>query len=311
MGSEGMLNVHQLKIFRTVVRAGSFSRAAEELRITQPSVSIQVRELERALGVELFEQIGKRIFLTEAGRVLDGYAVRILSLLEEAEQAVRDLRGAAAGSLRVGANNTAGTYLLPPLLARVREQAPEAEITLEILPTRRVYEKLLRNELDVGVVGDGMRHESIVHFPYYTDQLVVIASPDHPLAQRRDVTAAELVRQRLVMRERGSGTREAAERAFRSLGLVPTPAMELQGNEAVVRAVAAGLGVGVISRLAAEDALRQGHLVVVDAVDFRPTRTLWGVRHREKRVSIVMRALLELMGDPQFARVATEDVGAG
>lgn len=307
-----MLNVHQLKIFRTVVRAGSFSRAAEELRITQPSVSIQVRELERALGVELFEQIGKRIFLTEAGRVLDEYAVRILALLEEAERAVRDLRGASGGLLRVGANNTPATYLLPPLLARVRQQAPEAEISLEILPTRRVYEKLLRNELDVGVVGDGMRHESIVHFPYYTDELVVLASPRHPLAGRKDVTASELVRQRLVLRERGSGTREATERAFRSLGLVPTPAMELPNNEALVQAVVADLGVGVVSRLAAEEAIRRGHVVVVETADFRPTRTLWGVRHREKRVTSLLRTLLKLMGDPQFVpAAAAEDAGAG
>ncbi len=307
-----MLNVHQLKIFRTVVRAGSFSRAAEELRITQPSVSIQVRELERALGAELFDQIGKRIFLTEAGRVLDEYAVRILALLEEAECAVRDLRGASGGLLRVGANNTPGTYLLPPLLARVRQQAPEAEITLEILPTRRVYEKVLRNELDVAVVGDGMRHESIVHFPYYTDELVVIASPRHPLAGRKDVTASEVVRQRLVLRERGSGTREATERAFRSLGLVPTPAMELQNNEALVQAVMADLGIGVVSRLAAEEAIRRGHVAVVEAADFRPTRTLWGVRHREKRVTSLLRILLELMGDPQFVpAAAAEDAGAG
>lgn len=307
-----MLNVHQLKIFRTVVRAGSFSRAAEELRITQPSVSIQVRELERALGVELFEQVGKRIFLTEAGRVLDEYAVRILTLLEEAERAVRDLRGGSSGPLRVGANNTPATYLLPPLLARLRQQAPEAEISLEILPTRRVYDKLLRNELDVGVVGDGMRHESIVHFPYYTDELVVIASPRSPLAGREGVTAAELVRQRLVLRERGSGTREAAERAFRSLGLVPTPAMELPTNEALVQAVIADLGVGVVSRLAAEEALRAGRVVVVQTADFRPTRTLWGVRHREKRVTSLMRALLEMMGDPQFVpAAAAEDAGAG
>lgn len=306
-----MLNVHQLRIFRTVVRAGSFSRAAEELRITQPSVSIQVRELERALGAELFEQVGKRIFLTEAGRVLDEYAVRILTLLEEAERAVRDLRGMSSGPLRVGANNTPATYLLPPLLARLRQQASEAEISLEILPTGRVYEKLLRNELDVGVVGDGMRHDSIVHFPYHTDELVVIASPHSRLSGRKDVTAAELVRQRLILRERGSGTRETTERAFRSLGLVPTQVMELPSNEAVVQAVGADLGVGVVSRLAVEEALRRGQVVVVDIPDFRPTRTLWGVRHREKRVTSLMRMLLEMMGDPQFAPVAAEDAGAG
>ena len=307
-----MLNVHQLKIFRTVVRAGSFSRAAEELRITQPSVSIQVRELERALGAELFEQVGKRILLTEAGRVLDEYAVRILSLLEEAERAVRDLQGVPAGPLRVGAVNTPGTYLLAPLLGQVRERAPDAEVTLEILPARRVYEKLLRNELDVGVVDEGVRHDSMLHFPFYTDQLVVVASPHHPLARAGQVGVSELLRTRLILRERGSGTREATERAFRSLGVVPAPAMELHTNEAVVQAAAAGLGVGVVSRLAADEAVRRGQLVVVETPDFRPTRTLWGVRHREKRVTSLMRALLELMGDPQFSRApAAENVGVG
>ncbi|GBD31049.1 HTH-type transcriptional activator CmpR [bacterium HR32] len=307
-----MLNVHQLKIFHTVVRAGSFSRAAEELRITQPSVSIQVRELERALGVELFEQIGKRIFLTEAGRVLEEYAVRVLSLLDEAERAIRDLKGQAAGPLRVGANNTPGTYLLPPVLRTLRERVPEVEVTLEILPTRRVYEKLVRNELDVGVVGDGMRHESIVHFPYYTDEIVAIASPRHPLVLRDEVHAAELLRHRLILRERGSGTREATERAFRSLGLVPSAAMELQSNEALVQAVAADLGVGVVSRLTAQEAVRRGEVVVLRTPDFQPTRTLWGVRHREKRITTAMRMLLELLGDPQFtSREAAEWSGAG
>ncbi len=307
-----MLNVHQLKIFHTVVRAGSFSRAAEELRITQPSVSIQVRELERALGVELFEQIGKRIFLTQAGQVLEEYAVRVLSLLEEAERAIRDLKGQAAGPLRVGANNTPGTYLLPPALRRLREQMPEVEVTLEILPTRRVYDKLLRNELDVGVVGDGMRHESIVHFPYYTDEIVAIASPRHPLALRQEVHAADLLRQRLILRERGSGTRDATEQAFRSLGLVPSAAMELQSNEALVHAVAADLGVGVVSRLAVQEAVRRGEVVVLPTPDFRPTRTLWGVRHREKRITAALRTLLELLGDPQFTRrEAAEGSGVG
>ncbi|MDR5682496.1 MAG: LysR family transcriptional regulator [Armatimonadota bacterium] len=299
-----MLNVHQLKIFHTVARAGSFSRAAEELRITQPSVSIQVRELERTLGVELFDQIGKRIFLTEAGRVLDEYAVRVLGLLQEAEAAIRDLRGLAGGTLRVGASNTPGTYLLPPLLGELRRRVPDAEITLDIAGTRRVHERILRNELDVGVVGTGMRHDSLVAFPYRSDEMVTIAAPDSPLAHRGEVRAADVLRERLILRERGSGTREAVEQAFRSLGLVPSPAMEISSNETIVNAVAAGLGVGIVSQLAVEDTQRAGRVRVIPVADLRAVRTLWVVRHREKRLTSLLRAFLEMLGDPQLVQAA-------
>jgi DNA-binding transcriptional LysR family regulator len=268
-------------------------------------VSIQVRELERALGVDLFDQIGKRIFLTEAGRVLDEHAVRVLNLLEEAERALRDLRGIAGGPLRVGTSSTPGTYLLPPLLGELRLRVPEAEITLDIAGTRRVYERILRSELDVGVVDTGMRHEALVHFPYRSDEMVVIAAPTSALAQRGDATAVDVAAQRLILRERGSGTREAVEQAFRSLDLVPSPAMELPSNEAIVNATAAGLGVGILSRLATADAERAGRIRIVPVADLRAVRTLWVVRHREKRLTSLLRAFLEMVGDPQLAPAAS------
>jgi DNA-binding transcriptional LysR family regulator len=302
-----MLNVHQLKIFHSVARAGSFSRAAEELRITQPSVSIQVRELERALGAELFDQIGKRIFLTEAGKVLDEYAGRVLGLLEEAERAIRELRGLPGGSLRVGAGNTPGTFLLPPLLGALRQRFPDAEIVLDIAGTRRVYESILRNEIDVGVVDTGIRHEALVHFPYRSDEMVTIAAPGTALTQQGEVTAADVIRERLILRERGSGTREVVEQAFRSLGLVPTSAMEIPSNETIVNAVAAGLGVGILSRLAVEDAERTRRVQVVPVRDLRAVRTLWVVRHREKRLTPLLRALLEMLGDPHLVPAVHSD----
>jgi len=298
-----MLNVHQLKIFHTVAKAGSFSRAAEALGITQPSVSIQVRDLERALGTELFEQIGKRIFLTEAGRVLDEYAVRILTLLEEAEQAVRELSGTPDGVLRVGAGSTVGTYMLPPVLRELRKQLPQAQITLEIHEARRIQEKILRNELDCGIVGTSLRHEALVYVPYRTDELVPVVAPDSPLAGRADLTAAELSRERLILRERGSGTREAVEQAFRSLGLPVVPAMELPSTEAVIHAAAANLGVGIVYRTAVEEALRTERVVVLGVPDFRAVRTLWAVRHVEKRMTAILRTFFELLTGPQVAQL--------
>ncbi len=305
-----MLNVHQLKIFHTVARTGSFSRAAEALGITQPSVSIQVRDLERALGVELFEQIGKRTFLTEAGKVLEEYASRILSLLEEAEQAVRELRGAPGGTLRVGAESTAGTYLLPPVLRELRSRFPEAVVTLEIHEARRIQEKLLRNELDCGIVGPSLRHEALLYVPYRTDELVPIAAPDSPVARRGELTANELARERLILRERGSGTREAVEQAFRNLGLPVSPAMELPSTEAVVQAAAANLGVGIVSRAAVEGAVQAGRVVILQVSDFRAVRTLWAVRHAEKRMTALLRAFFDLLTSPQVSESPTADEAA-
>jgi len=301
-----MLNVHQLKIFHTVARAGSFSRAAEALGITQPSVSIQVRDLERALGVELFEQIGKRTFLTEAGKVLEEYAARILGLLEEAEEAVREVRGSSGGTLRVGAESTAGTYLLPPVLREVRARFPEAVITLEIHGARQIQEKILRNDLDCGIVGPSLRHEALVYVPYCTDELVPIAAPDSSAARRGGLRAAELARERLILRERGSGTRETTEQAFRNLGLPINPAMELPSTEAVIQAVAANLGVGIVSRVAAEGAIRAGQVVVLKVPDFRPVRTLWAVRHGEKRLTALLRTFLELLTSTQVPQVSED-----
>ncbi|MDR5708967.1 MAG: LysR family transcriptional regulator [Armatimonadota bacterium] len=302
-----MLNVHQLKIFHTVARAGSFSRAAEALGITQPSVSIQVRDLERALGVELFEQIGKRTYLTEAGKILEEYASRILSLLEEAEQAVREVQGSSGGTLRVGAESTAGTYLLPPVLRELRSRFPEAFITLEIHEARRIQERILRNELDCGIVGPSLRHEALIYVPYRTDELVPVAAPDSAVARRGELTAKELVQERLILRERGSGTREVVEQAFRNLGLPISPVMELPSTEAVIRAAAANLGVGIVSRIAAEGAVRAGWVVVLEVPDFRPVRTLWAVRHGEKRLNALLRTFFDLLTGTQAPQVSEGD----
>ena len=186
------INLHQLKIFHTVARSSSFSRAAAELLISQPSVSIQVGELERQLGADLFELVGKSVRLTEAGRVLDDYAARILALIDEARGAVDELKGLRRGRLLLGATPTPGTYVLPPLLGRFKEQYPGIEIILHIKETRRIQEMLLAHELDLGILGGKVGFPDLESSVFLTDELVLVVAPSHRLAALPAVRAADL-----------------------------------------------------------------------------------------------------------------------
>jgi len=289
------VNLHQLRIFTTVARLGSFSRAAEELSISQPSVSIQVADLERSLGVDLFEKLGKRIYLTEAGRILDEYARKMLGLAEEAQIALEDIKGLHRGRLMVGATTTPGTYILPRVIAAFQERHPQVAVVLEITNTKRVQERLLRNELDLGVVGWDVTAQGLRVEPLLDDELVLVASPSHPLVTAGIAHAKGLRDHRLILRERGSGTREALEAALREAGVAIAPSMELGTGEAVKEAVVAGLGVTIISRLAVAGDARAGRLVIVPMPDLAIRRRLSLVYHRDKRLSQAMNTFREML----------------
>lgn len=289
------VNLHQLRIFYTVARLGSFSRAAEELRISQPSVSIQVADLERSLRVDLFEQLGKRIYLTDAGRVLEDYARRILNLVEEANSALAEVAGEFRGRLTIGASTTPGTYVLPRVIGAFQEKYPNVTVTLDIANTRRIQERILRNELDLGIVGWEVSSHNLEVLPLLEDELVLVVPPGHQLAQAENVQAKVLRDQRVIMRERGSGTREAAEAALREAGVVLSPAMELGSNEAIKEAVAAGLGVTILSTLAVAPEVAARRLVVVPMDDLSIRRSFRVVYHRDKRMGKALRTFIDML----------------
>ncbi|MDR7401114.1 MAG: LysR family transcriptional regulator [Armatimonadota bacterium] len=289
------MNLHQLRIFYTVARLGSFSRAAEELRISQPSVSIQVADLERSLGVELFEQLGRRIYLTEAGRVLEEYARRILSLAEEARAALDDVRGMRRGRLALGASMTPGAYILPRALGAYQERYPQVVVTLEIAPARRIQEKLARNELDLGVVGAEAVGPDLAAEPLVDDELILVTHPAHPLAAAGIAHVRGLRDHRLILRERGSGTREVVEAAFREVGVQVPVHMELSSIEAIKEAVAAGAGATILSRFAVAADLAAGRLAAVPLADLTIRRRFVLVRHRDKRLTQVAAAFVEVL----------------
>ncbi len=289
------MNLHQLRIFSTVARLGSFSRAAEELHISQPSVSIQVADLERALGVDLFEQVGRRIHLTEAGRVLEDYARRILALAEEARTAVDETTGLRRGHLAVGASPTPGTYVLPRIIGGFQERYPQISVTLEIAATGQIGERLLRNELDLGIVGGKLHVPDLQVDPFLDDELVLVVAPAHPFAAAGSAQAAALQDHRLILRERGSGTRDAVDEAFRGAGRPVVAAMELSSSEAIKEAVAAGLGVTLLSRVAIRTEVTTGRLVTVPMSDLVIRRRFAIVHHKDKRLSSSLRAFLEML----------------
>ncbi len=286
------INLHQLKIFHTVARSGSFSRAAAELLISQPSVSIQVGELERQLGAELFEQAGKSVRLTEAGRVLDDYAARILTLIDEARMAVDELKGLRRGRLLLGATSTPGTYLLPALLGRFKEQYPHVEIVLRIREARRIQEMLLQRELHLGVVGGKVSLPDIEPAVWLPDELVLVVSPAHRFAARPSVRVGDLAGEPFVLRERGSGNREAVDEALHRAGVHVTPAFELEGAEMVKQAVAANLGISILSRCAVELEVAAGRLRIVPIEGLRINREIWLLRRRDQRLPAVAQAFL-------------------
>ena len=305
------INLHQLKIFHTVAKTGSFSRAAAELMISQPSVSIQVGDLERQFGVDLFEQAGKSVRLTEAGRVLDDYAGQILTLIDDTRRAIDEVRGIRRGRLLIGATQTPGTYLLPKALGRLKAQYPNLEIALRIAGTRRIQEMLLRREINVAVVGGRVTFPDLETVPIATDELVLVTSPEHKFAALPSVRVADLSGEPFILRERDSGTREALDDALHRVGIHITPALELEGIETVKQSVAANLGVSILSRDAVAADVATGQLRIVPVDELTIPRQIVLVYPKDRRLPPIARAFVDLMTPPAQGGAAPQQAATG
>jgi len=276
------VTLRQLRTFKTVADLTSFSAAAQRLKLSQPSVSYQVKELEETLGLPLLDRLGKRVQLTEAGNVLYNYARRMLDVLDEATVVIEEMRGIQRGTLRVGASTTVGIYLLPAALGAFKKLHPGLVISLEIGTRARVQDQVLRNELDLAVVGPALKDPELAIIPFLSDELVVVAPAGHPLAGRRGLTLKDLADQPFIMREAASGSRLSLEKAARKAGAKLRVAMELGSNGAIKHAVESGLGLAVISRYATALEFSSGRLVELDVRGF-PIRRDWHIVHLRRR----------------------------
>ncbi|CAB1127769.1 RuBisCO operon transcriptional regulator [Candidatus Hydrogenisulfobacillus filiaventi] len=260
-----------------MARHMSFSRAAEDMILSQPAVSMHIKHLERVIGLPLFEKVGRRIRLTEAGERLYHYSQRLFALLQETAEAMDALRGAEQGHLRVAADTTAGVYVVPAYLGRFRRAHPQVMVALEVTNRESALERLLLREVDLAVIGQlPSQEEELEATPFLVNELVVIASPDHRLAGRTHIPVQELEAETLLMREPGSGTRATTERFFAEAGVQIRSGMELGSNSTIKQAVAHGLGIAVMSRRAIDLEVASGRLVVLDVEGF-PRLRYWHV----------------------------------
>jgi len=240
------VSLRQLRVFESAANHRSFSRAAESLHLTQPGVSMHIKELETNAGLPLFERIGKKLFVTEAGEELLIRAREILRSIKAADEALDGLKGLRRGRINLAVVSTA-KYFVPQLLASFRKEYPELEIRLAVNNRTSVIEQLVANEVDLAIMGRSPDSLNMVAEPFAQNPHVVIAAPDHPLASRSRIPAAALAKESFIVREPGSGTRLAMQQFFEAANVQFKVAMEMASNETIKQAVMAGMGLSFLS----------------------------------------------------------------
>lgn len=289
------MNLNHLRVFASVAQAGNLTRAARALHLSQPAVSKQLADLEQDLGAMLFDRLPRGVRLTAAGEALRPHAERILLAEKAAQHDLRGLLGMSHGRLSIGASTTIGSYLVPSLFGELRRVHPTLELDLQIANTAAIQAAVLDNDVDLGlteglIAADALHVESVA-----ADEMVAIAPPGHPALARAPLRASELGALPLLMRERGSGTREVVEAALRDRGLSIEPVMSLGGTEALKNAVLHGLGLAIVSRLTVEHELRIGRLAELPIEDLRIRRDLHLVTLQGKTPSPAAAAFIALL----------------
>jgi DNA-binding transcriptional LysR family regulator len=287
-------NLAHLRTLQAIARRGSFSRAADELHLSQPAVSLHIRQLEEGLGVPLLERVGKRAFPTRAGEVLLEHAARVFGELGAAGEALERLRGVVAGRIRLGTGATASIHLLPPLLRRLHARHPGLDLIVVTGNAPDMARAVAENALDLAVVTLPVPTRHLVVSAVYHDPLLAIAPPEPRWLRRRPVTAAELAQHPLMLYEPGGTIRRVIDDWFRRAGVTPRVAMELGNEEAIKKLVGAGLGLSIIPAIATRDEARAGTLAAL-RLDPPLARRLGVVRRRDKPLGPVLEVCLSAL----------------
>jgi len=278
------VDIRGLEVFLSVAKHLNYTRAGEELNLSQPSVSIRIKQLENELGMKLFEQLGKKVALTDAGLLLVSHARRVIAAIQDAKQALEELQGLERGSLRIGASTTPGMYLIPQIIARFKERYPKIEVHLGIKDTKQVEEGVIRNEFDFGFVGGHLVGDEVDVLAWVTDQLVLVVGPKHPLAKKKSIKAEDLRKEKFILRELGSATRSTIASHLQKSSLAVQTVMEMENPESVKKAVQSGLGIAFISKFAVETELRAKTLVALRVRGLDIRRELKIVHRKDKHL---------------------------
>jgi DNA-binding transcriptional LysR family regulator len=288
------ITLRQLTLFKAVAQHLSFTRAATELCLTQPAVSSQIKQLENHLEMPLFEQIGKRIYLTEAGQELYTACGDIFARIEMLERSLNELQGSIKGQLKLSVVTTA-SYFTPHLFKAFSLNYPQVHLRLNVTNRTNVLERLANNEDDLVIMGQVPEQLQVASYQFLESPLVVLASPDHHLVGQKQIPLTRLVEERILLREVGSGTRLAMERCFAAQDLELSAEMELGSSEAIKQGVMAGLGISVLSKHTLTFELATGKIKLLEVEGF-PLARYWYVAHLvDKQLSLVARTFLDFL----------------
>jgi LysR family transcriptional regulator, low CO2-responsive transcriptional regulator len=285
---------HQLKVFAAVAQHNSFTRAAEALFLTQPTVSMQVKQLSKTVGLSLFEQVGKKLYLTEAGKELYATCQDVFDRMSRFEIAIADIKGLKQGTLRVAVVTTA-KYVVPRILGPFCKRYPGIEISLSVANHQFMLDSMVANQHDLYILSQPPKEVDVVVQPFLENPLVVLAARDHPLTQEKNISLQRLSQEPFIMREPGSGTRKEVQQMFDTENLRPMVKLDLGSNEAIKQAVAGGLGISVLSKhtLALEGGTNQ--LAILDVVGFPIERHWYVVYPAGKQLSAIAAVFYEYL----------------
>jgi DNA-binding transcriptional LysR family regulator len=289
----------QLRVFEASARLGNFSLAAQELHMAQPTASVQIKKLTETVGLPLFEQVGRRVYLTDAGQRLYAGCHEVFRALSSIEETLNGLRATESGHLRLAVCST-GKYFAPRMLGAFVQRYPGVEVSLAIHNRKTLIARLANNEDDLYVFGSPLEREDVVTQALLPNPLVVFARDDHPLAKERKISFARLAAEAFLMREPGSGTRQIAAKLFEQHGLAPKISMELSDDEAIKQAILAGMGVAIMSRFTLGLEPESSRLICLDVAGF-PLPNHWYFAYPVgKQLSATARAFTD------FARLETK-----
>lgn len=286
--------LRQLRVFDAVARHLNFSRAAESLFLSQPAVSMQIKQLEQNIGLPLLEQVGRRLNLTEAGRELLKYSRNILQQVQDMDTVFSEMKGLEHGQLNIAVVSTAN-YFMPQLLAKFIRLHPRINLGLSVANRDTVIKQLDENIADLAVMGQPPEGTDMLSQPFMPNPLVVIAAPDHPLAKLKKIKPRQLAEETFLLREKGSGTRGVVERFFSGHKLPLPTHMEMDTNEAIKQSVSAKIGIGIISRHGIEMELETKRLCILDVAGFPIVRDWHIVQRKNKRLSTAAQAFQQFL----------------
>ena len=280
-----------MRIFVSVFQKNSITKAAQELHLAQPSVSLALRELEDYYGIRLFDRIGRHIAPTECGKEFYRYAVHIVSLFNEMEKKMRNWD--TFGTLRIGASITIGTHILPVLIHRYQDQFPDLMIEAKVSKSASIEDEIIHNGIDLGLIETQPSHPDLRAVPFMTDSMCAITAPDHPLASVKSISLAELSRFPFLMREKGSAGRKLLDAAFSLQQMSVSPRWESTSTQALVKAVAEGLGVSVLPYLIVKKDIEEGTVRQIP-LNQPIRRNLNVIYHKSKLLTDNMKSFIEL-----------------